>query len=275
MLTIDFRKITPEVTVADLKEKWRIAKMKGQFIKEKKMVDVCIPAYREEGYIEYTIDKLMNQTLWKEGLMNIVVGEYSYLQDHLKGRKSSYLKELCTKNGVIHVFVPQKGIGFARNYTILNGSISDIICNLDADARFSSKDAVQKLLDPILEGSGKIVSTYCDTIIVPDDDLTRKQSFEEIMFRRIYNNIGILEKSSPFGRAPGLVFKREVFYRVNGFPIVNSLEDYSMNWRISMMYGILSRKFVSTVKVLASDRRAKALSKEGALDVLNYNKDYR
>lgn len=252
-------------------EQRELEEREGIFRKRKKVVDICIPAYKEEGYIEKTIDSLMNQTMWKQGLMNIVIGEYSHNPLHLEGKKQSYIQELCAKNKVLHVFVPKKGVGFARNYTILHGSMSDIITTFDADSRFSTVKAMEFLTRPILEG--RYVSTYCKTLLVKDDKL-RKETLGEILFKKIMNGAGDLESFLPVGRAIGLTMKREVFFRINGFPDVNFYEDYITNMRISSKYGMVNRKFIPEVIVLSSDRRAAAVSKHG-LDILNYHKNFR
>src|SRR3982751_5011835 len=171
-------------TLEELRAKWKEEEERtGRPIRRKKLVDVCIPSYREEGYIEYTLDKLMNQTLWKEELMNIVVGEYTDNPKHMKGERTSYLRELCGKNKVLHVYVPRKGVGFARNWTIMNGSISDIIMNFDADSKFDRNDAVRIMIEPILKKEYEM--TYCSTVVV--DDIKRKRSMQEIAFRFIQN----------------------------------------------------------------------------------------
>lgn len=261
-------------TIHDLRRLRDIRERNGIFVPVKKLVDICIPAYKEEGYIEHTIDSLMNQTLWKENLMNIVVGEYSHNPDHLSGKKKSYLKMLCEKNKVIHVFVPQKGIGFARNYTIINGSLSDIITCFDADCRFNRNDAMELLVNPIMDSNGKkIVSTYCRTLLTKDNIL-RKESLGEKIFKTIANEAGTFERFLPLGRAIGLTFKREVFFKINGFPLVNFSDDMITNYRISLLYGMYSRKHIHNVIVLSSDRRAVAASKHG-MNILNYNNNYR
>lgn len=259
-------------TLIELKRKRDILEREGKFVKQKRVVDICIPSYKEEGYIEKTIDSLMNQTMWKDGLMNIVVGEYSTNPYHYEGKQQSYLHKLCYKNKVIHVYVPRKGVGQARNHTIVHGSMSDIITTFDADCRFNRKDAMELLTGPILQ-KGNIVSTYCRTLLTKDN-LIRKETFGEVIFKKIMNGAGDLEAFLPVGRAIGLTFKREVFFKINGFPLVNFYEDYITNYRISLAYGMSSRKFINDVIVLSSDRRAAAVSKYG-LNILDYHKNYR
>lgn len=254
-----------------LKEKWKKLEAEGKIVKRKKMVDICIPSYKEEGYIEYTIDSLMNQTLWKDDLMNIVVGEYTENPLHLSGSKKSYLQELCEKNKVLHTYVPKKGVGTARNYTILNGSLSDIITTFDADSRFNRDDAMEILTRPVLEN--KFVSTYCKTVMVKDD-LMRQESVGEKIYKTIANGMAVLESVLPIARSLGLTFKRSVFFRVNGFPLYNLGEDYLINYRISVAYGMYSRKFIPEVIALTSDRRAAAIGKHG-LQIYNYDNNYR
>lgn len=259
-------------TLEELKAKWREEEERtGRPVRRKKLVDVCIPSYREEGYIEYTLDKLMNQTLWKDETMNIVVGEYTDNPKHMKGEKTSYLKELCGKNRVLHCFVPRKGVGFARNWTILNGSISDIIMNFDADSRFNRDDAVGMMVNPILKNETML--TYCSTRFV--EGVKHIKSLPETVYRMMYDCAEGHERVLPFGRAIGLTFTRQSFFGVNGFPLTNLGEDYMFHYRFSLRYGMFSRRFVEPVKVLTSDRRARALTEHGVTKALNYSKNYR
>lgn len=261
-------------TLEELKAKWKAEEERtGRPVRRKKLVDVCIPSYREEGYIEYTLDKLMNQSLWKEELMNIVVGEYTDNPRHMKGEKTSYLRELCAKNRVLHVFVPRKGVGFARNWTILNGSVSDIIMNFDADSKFDRKDAVWRMVEPILKKEAEM--TYCTTVVVDDIAKERKRSFQETAYRFMQDYASSVERYVPIGRAIGLTFTRQAFFQVNGFPLYNMGEDYLFHYRFSIRYGIFARRFVDTVKILSSDRRARAISEFGGAKALNYSKNYR
>lgn len=250
---------------------WKQQQEKGNF-RQKKLVDMIIPSYKEEGTIERTLDKLMNQTMWQQGLMNIVVGEYSENPLHHNGKKTSYLKELCKKNKMIHVFVPGKGVGYARNVTIMNGSISDIITNLDADSTFNRDDAIELLVNPIIKDS-KIKCTYCETIVVPDKEVTNP-SLSYMAYRALLDNAAKFEKIAPVGRSLGLTFAREVFWKVNGFPHINLGEDYTFHWRVSVHYSIWARKFIDEVKVLSSDRRVRAINKDG-LSVFDYSRQYR
>lgn len=261
------------MSLFELKQHWKSQQEKGNF-RQKKLVDVIIPAYKEEGIIERTLDKMMNQTMWKQGLMNIVVGEYSVLPAHLEGKKTSYLRELCKKNKLIHVFVPEKGVGYARNYTILNGSVSDVICNFDADSQFNRTDAVELMLAPINKDK-RIVCTYCQTVVVPDEKLeTAPPTLSYMAYQALLNNAVHLEKIAPIGRAIGLTMTREAFFKVNGFPHYKLWEDYTFHYRISVKFGMWARKFVDDVKVLSSDRRVRAINKEG-ISVFDYSNNYR
>ncbi len=258
-------------TLDELRTKWKAEEERtGRPARRKKLVDVCIPSYREEGYIEYTLDRLMNQSLWKEELMNIVVGEYTDNPKRVMGQKSSYLRELCSKNRVLHTFVPKKGVGFARNWTILNGSISDIIMNFDADSRFDRNDAVWRMVDPILKKEAEM--TYCSTHFM--EDIRHKKSLSEVVYLTLNECSAGSERLVPFGRAIGMTFTRCGFFGVNGFPLINFGEDFMFHYRFSLKYGMFSRKYVDEVKVLSSDRRAHALSTHGA-KALNYSKNYR
>ena len=264
----------PYKSIYELKQLWKQQEEKGIY-KRKKLVDLVIPAYREEGTIERTLDKLMNQTLWRDGLMNIVIGEYSDNPLQLAGKKTSYLKELSRKNKFIHVFVPEKGVGFARNYTILHGSMSDYICNFDADSQFNRTDAVQLMLNPIMQNPGKTVCTYCQTIVVSDDELDKQGvTIPYMAYKALLNNAILLERVIPIGRAIGLTIEREAFFGVNGFPLYKFWEDYAFHHRLTMKYGVWARKFVDEVKILSSDRRVRAINKNG-IRVFNYDTNYR
>lgn len=237
----------------------------------KYLTDLIVPCYHEKGYIEKTIDFITKQTLYQKGLMNVVIGEYrDSIDNNMEG--GDYLEKLCKSlDNFTYVVVPQKGISYARNYSILKGSKSNIICNFDADSIFNRTDAMEYMIRPILNGDA--VLTNCQCILF---DFKNSHSINQGPSTDIYSflsKIGDeLEKHFFFSRGPGLTVTREAFIKVGGFRSVDVAEDYWLAFDVCYEYGLLKKKFIPEVKVLTSDRRAVASKKDG-LSVFRYDQN--
>lgn len=240
----------------------------------KYLVDLIIPAYHERDYIQKTLHYLTKQTLYQKGLMNIVVGEYRDSIDNNIG-DGDYLEKMCSKlEHCTYVNVDQKGISYARNMSILKGTKSDIFCNFDADSIFNRVDAVEYMIRPIL--NKEKVLTNCQCILF---DFKRNLALNQGPSTDIYSflaKIGDeLEKHLFFSRGPGLTVSKDAFIKVGGFRTVDVAEDYWLAFDICHEYGLIHKQYIPDVKVLTSDRRAKASKKDG-LGVFSYDqKAYR
>lgn len=235
------------------------------------LVDLIIPAYHEKGYIEKTIEFLKKQTLYEKGLMNIIIGEYRDSID-INAKDGDYLEKLCEKQDhFTYINIDQKGIPYARNMAILKGSKSDIICNFDADSIFNRVDALEYLIRPIL--NKEAVITNCQCILF---DFKNNHAINQGPSTDIYSflaKIGDeLEHHFMFSRGPGLTVTKEAFINVGGFRDVQVAEDYWLAFDVCYQYGLINKKYIKEVKVLTSDRRAKASVKDG-LNVFRYDQN--
>lgn len=236
----------------------------------KPLVDLIVPCYHEKGYIEKTIDFITKQTLYQKGLINVVIGEYrDDIDNNTEG--GDYLEKICKDlNNFTYVTVDQKGISYARNYSILKGSKSNIICNFDADSIFNRIDAMEYMIRPIL--NNEAVITNCECILFDFKNSHPVNYGPSTDIYTFLSNFGNkLEKHLFFSRGPGLTVTKEAFIKVGGFRNVPVAEDYLFTWDVCYEYGLINKKFIEDVKVLTSDRRAKASQNLG-LDVFDYTK---
>ena len=65
-----------------------------------KLLSICIPAYKEDGYLQVTLKYLMGQRMFQNGYVQIVVGEY---KDNYADNTT---KNLCEILG--HLFILPK-----------------------------------------------------------------------------------------------------------------------------------------------------------------------
>ena len=234
------------------------------------LVSVIICTLNEIGYIERTLLNLVQQTLYKKGQMEILIGDF---KDRLN-MDDNRLPDICSK--IEHVrYMPlfQKGIAWSRNQIIKNMATSNIFLILDADSRFNRPDGAEMLIHPILNGEAQL--TNCDVLFM--DDKTGKVMTNPSNFYEFAANVANVLERGLFARSSGLTVSRQAFMEVGGFREDLKLitEDWMMAIDVISAYGYPSKKFIDGVKIFASDRRAKAFNKDG-FDVLSYgNKDYR
>lgn len=227
-------------------------------------VDVLIPAYKEKGYIEKTLKYLTKQTLYKSGLVHIVVGEYL---DELH-KFNQYTKNICaTIPNADYITIDRKGIAYARNQMVEKAAFSDVFMSFDSDAIFNRLDAIEIMITPIIEKEK--VMTNCESIFF--DFVNHKEVKEPVLpdYFKVMSDISTNLEKVVLARGPGLTLSREAFDKVGGFRDVSVGEDWWMGFDIVKEYGILQKKFIDSVKVLMSDRRAKAFSQHG-MNVFDY-----
>ncbi len=238
-------------------------------IKTEYLCDLVIPCYKEIGYAERTISALMQQNLYKQGRIHIVIGEYI----DPTNPTDDELKKFCNKyQHIDYVHIDKKGIAYARNMAIRVACFAPIIMNFDADCIFSRNDAVDKLLRPIL--TGEAILTNCKTILY---DFAAQKPIEVLdngFYYSISRAASVCEKFLPIARGPGLTFTRKVYDKVGGFPDVLAGEDYLITFNISMQETVFQKRFIDDVLVFTSDRRAKAYNSMGA-NAVDYNIAFR
>lgn len=205
--------------------------------------------------------------MYRKGQAHIIVGEYKDAIDE----DNKYLEDLCLKyKDLTYLRVPQKGIAYARNYMITQASKTDIILNFDADSVFNRQDAVEHMVRPILDREK--VLTNCECVLF---DFENRKVIKEGNIYAVASGVGNYLEKSVFARGPGLTVRKDAFFAVGGFRDVPVAEDYWLAFDVCYRYSYYAKKFIDTVKILTSDRRAKA-SKDDGLNVFDYqNKTYR
>ena len=123
------------------------------------IADLIIPAYNEKGYIERTLSSLMQQTLYREGKLRIAIGDF---KNELNMDDTDLYQLVKGLKNIEYVPIFYKGISYARNTLIKDHSKSDIIVNFDADSMFNTTDAIEKMIDPILNKEAFL--TNCETV---------------------------------------------------------------------------------------------------------------
>jgi cellulose synthase/poly-beta-1,6-N-acetylglucosamine synthase-like glycosyltransferase len=251
-----------------------------------KLLSICIPAYKEDGYLQVTLKYLMSQRMFQNGYVQIVVGEY---KDNYSDNTTKNLCESLGSN-VKYVHVNKKGISHARNICVWN-SVNPIISNdrvvgqypipflmnMDADARFQYDTGSYYMLLPLLENK-ELMLTNC-RIIYPSDIQKKKEKQNKTLAEYIYkmaSDLGTASEKVFTARGPGMTFRREAFDRVGGFREDKKVaEDYWFGIDVCYHYTIQAKEFVDNVNIIASDRRVKGANKDGILKAFNYDKAYR
>lgn len=257
-----------------------------------KLLSICIPAYKEDGYLQITLKHLMNQRMFQNGYVQIVVGEYK------DNYADNSIKNLCESLGpnVKYIHVNKKGISYARNVCIWN-SINPVfdqnnkkvvghepipfLMNMDADSRFQYDTGTFYMLLPLLENP-KLMLTNCK-IIYPTDLIQKKKDKEnrtiaEYIFQ-MASDLGTASEKVFTARGPGMTFRRSAFdtvsKRVGGFREDKSVaEDYWFAVDICYDFTIKAKEFIENVNIIASDRRVKGANKDGLLKAFNYEKSH-
>jgi hypothetical protein len=230
------------------------------------LVDVCIPVYKEKGYLERTLKALTHQTLYQQGRVHIIIGEYKPPGEHI----SHYVGSLCTQyKDVDYVKIPKRGIGFARGHMVDKASLSDIIMCFDSDSVFNRYDAIEIMINPILRGQALL--TNCQSISW-DFDRNRKSKFD-IDIYKLYDITAALSELLLFSRGQGLTVSKHAYYGVGGFEDVHQMEDTFLSWNVVCKYGLFAKKFINAVKILTSDRRARGFEKIGK-KAFDYKENY-
>ena len=228
------------------------------------IASVCIPTFNEKGYVERTLKNLTSQSLYKKGKVEIIIGDY---KDELN-MDDDYLINVCRKyEHVRYIPVFQKGIPVARN-TIVNESHSNIIVNFDADSIYSNFEGLETMIRPIVDREVKL--TNCECILYNYNTKEIMNTSPKPNLYGFLSNIGTTLEKYMFARGPSLCVDKEAFYKVGGFREVPVAEDYWLSVDVCLEYSIHAKRYIDSVKVYTSDRRAKAIDTVGAVDVFNY-----
>lgn len=218
-------------------------------------VDLVIPCYREEKYLDDCLKNLTEQSMYRSKAVNIIISDYN--PDNNKETA-----EICKNYDMVtYLQCVGKGIAHGRNAGIKAGH-APVIVNFDADAKFSDPNAIYLLSFPILKG--QYVLSKCDYVL--DESPTNFMMY-------VSNFFTIAERYLPIGRTAGLTVARTAFDQVGGFRDVVAGEDYLLNVDITTVYGYFSTKYVPDVSVIASSRRFRKFDSEG-FGVMDYGKNH-
>lgn len=223
------------------------------------IVAVCIPTFEEESDIQKCLDALSLQTMFP--MCEVIITDYDPKQNH---KTFDAVKDWAQnhKGRVKYVPVRAPGIGLARNHAVEN-STAPVITTFDADAFFGQKDALQKLVNPIING---YFWTTCDNYL---DDRSND------LANTLYDLGNLISSLGVAGYEPGLTVTRDAYNTVGGFTNTKVAEGRELDVKLTLYYGLKRRMHLKDVYVVSSSRRIKNI---GPLDVgaiLDYSKAYR
>lgn len=236
------------------------------------LISIVIPTF-EEPKLHHTLNELMKQTVFKKypKQVEIVIADQDINNNDITFNSFQIFMKRWSSNHNIKFFkLFRKGIAFGRHHGILNSS-GKVIVNFDADARFSTEDGIEKLVDPILRG--EVTITCCDNIldtIVTGDLETEFILHGFTLLNEIQRNhlIVCLE--------PGMTFTRYAYDFVGGFNIeIKQAEAMILSPKIIYNFGLFCKRHIADTNVITSSRRINAIGNVGLLTALNYDNSFR
>jgi glycosyltransferase involved in cell wall biosynthesis len=222
-------------------------------------ISIVIPVYKEESYLKPCLRDLSQQTIIYR--CEIILVEYNpertpWARDILRDFHE-LRPDIPTR--LIEVF--EKGIKVARHEGILYAK-GEIICDFDADARWSEIDGLERMTEPLF--NRQAVMTNCDNII----DVSQLSEYQmrdhniaaTIPVMNFFNSVQRLTNFS-IGD-PGTLFLKTVYEEAGGFDLktAEGWETANLTPRIMWLYpGMI--KNIKDVKVLQSPRRMLKVTK--------------
>jgi hypothetical protein len=220
---------------------------------------VCIPTFEEESYITKCLEALSHQTMFS--MSEIIIADY----DPHNTRKTfdAVGKWAHQRKGRIkYVPVKEKGIGLARNTAVRNCG-APIVTTFDADAYFGQKDALERLVNPLMSG---FFWTACDNYL---DDQSNDLANTMYNFGNLLSSLGVV------GYEQGLTFTRDAFEMVGGYANTQIAEGRTLDVKLTLFYGIKRRMHVKDIYVVSSARRVKNMDLFNMKDALDYWRAFR
>jgi glycosyltransferase involved in cell wall biosynthesis len=215
-------------------------------------ISCVIPVFKEDSYLKPTLYELARQSYMFR--TEIVLVEYN--PDNTTGTRYTirdFSQHFHIPIRLIKVF--ERGIPLARHEGIM-AAHGPIICDFDADARWNRDDALQQMVDPIIEGEA--VMTNCSNII--DMDKVPQEHLNDpfvIITNPIANFHNFLQRLTNYTIGdPGTCFLKQVYEEVGGFDLNNKGGEtgFSLTPKILLRYpGML--KNIRDVIVIQSPRR--------------------
>lgn len=194
-----------------------------------KLVSICIPAYNHEGYIEETINSIINQTYENIELIIINDGSTDNTDD-----KIIALSEICKKRFKRFLYIKRENKGLLKTMkefeSLINGDYFSFVASDD----FFHKTKTEKQVE-ILNNNLDFGMCYCNMVGIDKDSKvfkhfkTKKNKHGEVFDYLISGN---------FIPACSVMIRTEVFNDVGGFDLGFKFEDYPLWLKISHKYKI-------------------------------------
>ena len=200
----------------------------------KDTIDVIIPCYNAEKYIEFAVNSILNQTLLPNRIIIVNDGSTDNSKKIIDGLiiKNTSNVDLTLINQV------NKGLSTARNIGI-SYSNSEYVAFLDADDYWYPEKLEQQLFVFRTSKYDKVGVVYCAHDII--DLYNNKTNEYLISLIRDYVKGDVypylLKANYVISSGSGVLIKRECFGKSNWFDVnLNAFEDWDMWLRISENY---------------------------------------
>lgn len=228
------------------------------------IASIAIPAYEEKEYIYDCLANLEKQSIFH--LCEVSIGDYD--PDNTRSTRDEvlrYVKQRSDryKNKIRVIRVRRKGIGYARNVAANFGK-APVIASFDADTKFTHDNALERLVLPVF--NGEYYWSCCQNYL-EDRSYPAANAF--------YDLGNILTEHVPVACEPGLTISRFAFQQAGGFADTSLFEGRILDLKLSALYGLNKRLYLTDVGVFCSNRRIKHMRPDNFFEVFNYEKAYR
>lgn len=216
------------------------------------LASIQIPTFKEQEYIIRTLERLSKQSLWHR--CEVIIGDYD---PDGKGDTVNAVRTLGFPN-VKCVDVGKSGIGYARGVAARHATAPYFVI-FDADCYYNRDDAIELMLQPILNGETLI--THCANILEQGAGATDWANF-------VFGVRNTTVQFIPVVYEQGLTMSKDTYDYIGGWPDVVQGEAPIMAAN-AVAKGLWNDfMFMKDVSVVVSDRRM------GAFD-MDYNYAWR
>lgn len=222
-------------------------------------IDVVIPVYNGENFIEYAIKSVLAQSYLPNKIIIIDDGSTDNTLKKIKKFDSKLIECMSVENG---------GVSSARNKGILK-SDSDYIAFLDADDIFYPKKLEKQVL--ALEQNQDAKVAYCLENAIDENgkNISQERNIkqaESIREGKIFSDL--LYDSYRVGNPSSLVVARDALLKVNGFDEkLTFSEDTDLIYRLASKYNFVCvPEILYSLRFSASSSTAKNNSVENRVE---------
>lgn len=236
------------------------------------LISIVIPTYNEPNLHE-TLNELAKQTVFTKypDKVEVIIADQDPERNSITWNSYMKMKKFSKNIVTCFVGVDKKGIAYGRHYGIM-ASEGKVIVNFDADAKFATDDAIEKLTEPILKG--EVTITCCDNIL--DNQFNLMPDLETAFTLQAFQLFNQLQRDHLIVcLEPGMCFTRHAYDYVGGFNDVKQGEALFLSPRIIYSFGLFCKRHISDTSVISSARRINAIGKVGLLNALNYDNAFR